>query len=112
MRIDGLQLKAKAISGQLDETKLVKLGTAALGVEWSTKTTYLTIRFRINTTLIKCLVLTVPDLCPETLGDWNKSTLNKKLCLGITNMQYVPLSHNTQITICLKTAVKDLFHQK
>ena len=56
--------------------------------------------------------MTGPDLSPETLGDLDKSNLNMTHCLGMINMQYDPLSHNTQITISVRTAVNNLVHQK
>ena len=106
-----LNLKAVVISGEPDGEKLQLLGAAALGLAFSSEEDTLAVSLRANVSPRKQGAPTGPDLTLATLPTVNKKILTKRLCMGLTNMQYDPVSLATPLTVRLKIGARKLFQE-
>ena len=97
-----LKLKAIAVSGESDSTALKKLGGTVLGMRWSAEKDMLAVRFRANVTKRKRGKPTGPDLTKQDIESLVSMELTKRICLGVTAMQYDPIGLAVPVTIQLK----------
>ena len=105
----GIKLKAMAYSGEKDGDKLKKLGSAVLGLGYSTEKDTLTVRLRANVSPKKRGSPTQEDLTVETLHLLEDCQLTRKLFLSVCNSVYDVLGIVAPITIQAKVINKKLF---
>ena len=107
-----LNLKAVAISGEIDGEKLEKLGSSVLGLGFSTEKDALFVKFKANTSVKKRGAHTGPDWTADRLGDLDDTELTMRMSMGVANCQYDPLGLGCPLVIRLKVAVREMYRQK
>ena len=105
----GFQVKAIAVSGEPDGLALEKLGGAVLGLEFSTASDMLSVKFKVNISTLKNGKPTGPDLTVNTLDQLQVAIITKRLCLRVTSSQYDPLGVAAPISIILRVHMRELY---
>ena len=105
----GFQVKAIAVSGEPDGLALEKLGGAVLGLEFSTASDMLSVKFKVNISTMKNGKPTGPDLTVNTLDQLQVAIITKRLCLRVTSSQYDPLGVAAPISIILRVHMRELY---
>ena len=107
-----LNLKAVAISGEIDGEKLKKLGASVLGMGFSTERDTMFVKFRANTSVKKRGAHTGPDWTIDSIGGLEDTVLTMRLCMGVANCQYDPMGVGCPIVIQLKVGIREMYKQK
>ena len=99
-----LNLKAVAISGEMDGEKLKKLGGSVLGMGFSTERDTMFVKKRG--------FHTGPDWTVDSIGGLVDTVMTMRLSMGVANCQYDPLGVGSPIVIRLKVGVREMYRQK
>ena len=104
----GWDLKAMAMSWELDGEALEKLGGAVLGLGWGTAEDMLKEKFRVNVSAYKRGEPTESDLTVDTLDRLATAVITKRVCLRVVSSQYSPLGIACPLIIIMKVQLKEL----
>ena len=107
-----LNLKAVAISGEVDGDKLKKLGSSVLGLGFSTERDTLMVKFRANTSVKRRGSPTGPDWTRESIEGLEATVLTMRIAMGVANSQYDPLGGGSPLVIRLKVAMREMYRRK